>query len=103
DPRVGRGQAREPEEEIALGVGEPQAPGERLDDLRRRRGRAPLLESSQVVDGDAGEPGKLLAAEASRATATADREADELRRDALAPAAHCSAELPISSLPVSAR
>ena len=90
-----RGQAGEPEEEVALGVREPQAPGERLDDLRRRRGRAPLFEPGQVVDRDAGDPGELLATQAHRTTATADRHADDLRRDALAPTADRPAELPV--------
>jgi hypothetical protein len=77
------------------GADSPQAPGERLDDLRRGCGRAALLEPGQVVDRDAGQSGQLLTAQAGRTTTTGDRQTDHLRRDPLAPAAHRSAELTI--------
>ena len=93
DSRARRGQACEPEEQVALGVGQAQSTGECLDHLGGRRRRTALLQARQVVHRDAREPGELLAAQAGRATTPADREPDDLRRDAVAPAAHRRAEL----------
>lgn len=53
----------QPVEQVAFGVGQAQRSGQRLHDLHRRRGRAPLLKAGQVVGRDAGEGGQLLAAQ----------------------------------------
>ena len=51
---------------------QPQRPRQRLDDLRGRAGRAALLEPGDVIDGDAGQCGELLAAQAGTLTLDCD-------------------------------
>ena len=84
----------EPEEEIALGVGNPQPAGEGLDDLDRRRGGPALLQPRQVVDRDAGKPGQFFSAQAHRSPASTDRDAHGRGLNAIAPATYRAAELP---------
>ena len=88
------GLAREPEEQLPLGVRQPQGPGESLYDLRRRGGGPSLLQPGQVVHRDTGQPGELLAAQPGSAPAATGRHARRLRGGAVAPAAYGLAELP---------
>src|SRR5690606_3326690 len=61
--------ACEPVQQVAVLAVEAQRAGERGRHLRRRRRGAALLEPGEVVGGDAGEPGELLAAQARGAAA----------------------------------
>ena len=87
------------EEEIALGVGDPQRAGEGLHDLRRWRRGLPLFEPGQVVHRDSCQRGEFFPAQARGTAASADREADRRGRHAVAPAAHRPTELPRVHVP----
>lgn len=81
--RSGRGSRRRPAScagEVAevcpLGVFELKRPGDCLEDLLGRMGRAALLEADVVIDADARELGKLLAAQPRDAAAAEGGQAD---------------------------
>jgi hypothetical protein len=78
---------------VALGVVELQGPGERGGDLVGRVLRTALLEADDVVDGEAGEGGELLAAQADRAALSADGQPGVGRGQAGAPGLQQPAEL----------
>ena len=81
------------EQVLALGSGQAQSPAQGLDDLFRRVGRSALFEAGDVVDGDPGEQGELLAAQPRRAPMASDGQPGRLRGDTVAPVPHRAPEL----------
>jgi hypothetical protein len=87
EPGSGVGQTGEVEQVVALGVLEPQRPGGRPGDLRRRVACAALLEPHEVVHGDPGQAGHLFAAQPRRPAGPERGQADIVGRQPLAPRA----------------
>jgi hypothetical protein len=85
---VARGeQAGGAEELVAFGRGEPQRAGDGRDHLRGGIGGPALLQAQHVLDGEAGEFGEFLAAQAGGAAARRPGVAGLGRVEAVTPAA----------------
>jgi hypothetical protein len=76
----------------AFGLAQPKSAGQRGQHLRGGAGRPTLLELYEVVKGNTGQLGYLLAAEPARTPADPGGQADLLGRQPVAPAAQRRAE-----------
>jgi hypothetical protein len=83
----------QPEEVVALVLGQPQRTGHRAEHLLGRTRGAALLQPGVVVHGDPGQLGDVVAAQPRRPTAAAGLQPDRLRSQPLAAAGEEVGEL----------